>query len=133
MKKALDTALDALVAACAASVDTEIKALAQRVQAERKQRGRGQPKATLPTLEEAMQPGNADAFVAWHALPDELGERKVVWSETEVCRQLAEEHGVSINTVKPLVRAILERLTPPKTLPFSIAEQLVVAQKSVKK
>lgn len=162
MTKALESALDELLLACAAFSDAEItalllacatssdaetkalaerasssyamiKALAERVQAERKPRGRGQPKAVLPSLAEATLPGSAEAFLAWHALPAELDENKAVWSDTEVCRTIAALHGVSRNTVKPLVKAIHARLTPPKPLPFSSAEQLVDAQKSVKK
>ena len=129
MTKALESALDELLLACAASSDAEIKALAERVQAERKPRARGQPKATLPTPEEVTLPGSAEAFIAWQS----TSEANSAWSETEVCRQFAERHGVSINTVKPLVRAIHERLAPAKTLPFSTAEQLVVVEKSVKK
>ena len=133
MTKALESALDELLLACAASADDEIKALAERVKTERKQRGRGQPKATLPTPEEVTLPGSAEAFIAWQCMPARLGEYKTVWSENQVCRQLSESYDVSINTVRPLVRAIQERLAPPKTLPFSITEQMVVAQKSVKK
>ncbi len=129
MTKALDTALDKLLAACLTSEDAEVRRLAGHVQQQRKPRGRGQPKAALPTLEEAMLPGSADAFAAWHATP----QAKNVWSESEVCRQIASNHGVSTNTVKPLVRAIHARLNPPKVLGFSLAEQLEMAHKAVKK
>ena len=133
MSKALDTALDELLAACAASSDSDIKILAERVQAQRKPRGRGKPKAVLSTTEEATVPGSAEAFAAWHSLPPELGQAKTVWSETEVCRQIAQMHSVgSTNTVKPLVREIHARLTPPKPLDSSLFGQLTMAQKSVK-
>jgi hypothetical protein len=133
MSKALDTALEELLAACAASSDSDIKILAERVQGHRKPRGRGKPKAVLPTPEEATVPGRAEAFVAWHSLPPEHGQPKIVWSETEVCRLIAKTHGVSSpNTVKPLVRAIYAQLTPPKPLDSSLFGQLTMAQKSVK-
>ena len=105
----------------------------ERVQAQRKPRGRGRPKAVLPTLEEATIPDSAAAFVAWHSLTRELGQAKTVWSKTEVCRQIAKMHGIgSVNTVEPFVRAIHARLTPPKPLDSSLFGQLTMAQKSVK-
>lgn len=132
MTKPFDSALDALLTACAASSDAEIRRLAAEVLAHRKPRAKGRPKAALPDLEEAMLPGSDEAFIAWQATP----EAKQVWSETEVCRQIASTHGVSINTVKPLVRAILERLAPkaPTAAGFTLLDQLNSASlKSVKK
>lgn len=131
--KVLDAALDDLLAACATLSDSNIKILAERVQAQRKPRGRGKPKAVLPTTEEATVPGSAESFAAWHSLPPDHGDAKTIWSETEVCRQIAKMHGLgSLNTVKPLVRAIHARLTPPIPLDPSFLGQLKMLEKSVK-
>lgn len=133
ISKALSTVLDELLAACAASSDSDIKKLAEHVQAQRKPRGRGKQKAELPTPEQATVPGSAEAFAVWHSLHPEHGHKKAVWSEIEVCRQIAKMHGVSSpNTVKPLVRAIHALLTPPKLLDPSFFGQLKMLQKSVK-
>jgi len=133
ISKALSTVLDELLAACAASSDSDIKKLAERVEAKRKPRGRGRQKAELPTPKMATVAGSAEAFAVWHSLPPEHGQTKTVWSETEVRRQIAKMHGVSSpNTVKKLVRAIHARLTPTKQSDISLFGQLTMAQKSVK-
>jgi hypothetical protein len=153
--KTLDTTLDALLTAGATSSDAEIKRLAEHVQKQRKPRSRGRPKAALPTLEEAMLPGSAEAFAVWCGLHSRRHTGKVYLvdgepvaitrpceeSETAISRVLADQLEVSYKTVTPLVRAICARLAPPKVpeavfveaLRLSLADQIAMAHKSGKK
>lgn len=139
----MSEALDRLIAEALKSSDPQLRALATTAQAEH-DRGRGRPKAKLPNADDPDL-----LFSVWDSLHSRRYTGEVYFvdgdpvaitrpreeSETAIANALADQLGMSRNTVLPLVREAIARLQPsvPVAEAFSLLGQLEQAQKSVNK